>query len=91
VDVYGGGKPTRVANLPEGADVRQPPGSLPVSEGIQKQVFHIPWFKHFRPEIIVEYADAFNKVSEHYADLLPGDPGDPPELGGWGLTRRQEG
>jgi dTDP-4-amino-4,6-dideoxygalactose transaminase len=91
VDVYGVGKPTRVANLSEGADVRQPPGSLPVSEGIQSRVFHIPWFKRFRPKIILEYANALNKVVEHHADLLSDDPGDPPGLGGWGLTRRSEG
>jgi dTDP-4-amino-4,6-dideoxygalactose transaminase len=90
-DVYGGGKPTRVANLPEGVDVRQPRGSLPVAERIQRQVFRIPWFKRFRPEVILEYASAFSKVADRYADLLPDDPGDPPDLGSWGLTRRQGG
>jgi perosamine synthetase len=91
VDVYRQGKPTRIANLPDGVDVRQPLGSLPVSEGIQHKVFHIPWFKHYRRQIIEEYAAAFCKVAENYRDLLAGDPGDPPELGTWGLTRRRGG
>jgi perosamine synthetase len=91
VDVYNQGKPTRIANLPDGVDVRQPPGSLPVSEGIQKKVFRIPWFKHFRPQIIEAYADAFRKAAEHYQDLLADDPGDPAELGNWGMTRRRGG
>jgi dTDP-4-amino-4,6-dideoxygalactose transaminase len=91
VDVYGDGRPTRIASLPAGVDVRQPMGSLPVAEGIQSRVFHIPWFKHYRPQVIAAYADAFRKVTEGYRDLLPGDPGDAPDLGGWGLTRRRGG
>lgn len=88
VDVYGQGKPTRIANLPDGVDVRQPSGSLPVAEGIQDRVFGIPWFKHDRPEAIREYASAFRKVIGHYQDLLPGDSGNPPNAGSWGMTRR---
>jgi dTDP-4-amino-4,6-dideoxygalactose transaminase len=91
LDVYQQGRPTRIANLPEGIDVRQPPGSLPVSEGIQKRVFRTPWFKHCRGVVIEEYAAAFLKVAEHYQDLLVDDPGDPPELGSWGMTRRRGG
>jgi dTDP-4-amino-4,6-dideoxygalactose transaminase len=71
IDVYGDGKPTRVANSPPGVDVRQPPGSLPVSERIQERVFSVPWFKRYKPEIIEEYANAFKKVVENYRDLLP--------------------
>jgi hypothetical protein len=60
-DVYGDGCPTRIAS---GRDVRQPHGSLPVSERIQEWVYSIPWFKHDRPEIIEEHAAAFRKVAE---------------------------
>ncbi len=91
IDVYRQGKPTRIANLPEGVDIRQPLGSLPVSEGIQARVFYIPWFKLYRPEIIKEYAEGIRKVIENYKELLPGDPGNPPDSGGWGLTRRRGG
>jgi dTDP-4-amino-4,6-dideoxygalactose transaminase len=89
LDIYNQGKPTRIANLPEGVDIRQPLGSLPVTEGIQSKVFHIPWFKHYRAQIIEEHAAAFRKVAENYRDLLADDPGDPQEMGSWGLTRRR--
>jgi len=91
VDVYQHGKPTRIANLPEGVDVRQTPGSLPVAEGIQKRVFRIPWFKRYRPRFIEQYAAAFCKVADNCQDLLPDDPGDPPEIGSWGMTRHRGG
>ncbi|MCD5390743.1 hypothetical protein LR007_02635, partial [candidate division NPL-UPA2 bacterium] len=90
LDVYNQGKPTRIANLPPGIDVRQKAGSLPVSEGIQKQVFSIPWFKKYRPEIIEEHAAAYRKVAENYQDLLDGDKGDEEEVGNWGLTAREK-
>ncbi len=88
VDVYGAGRPTRVANLPAGADLGQGPEDLPVAEGIQARVFSIPWFKHYRPRIIEEQAAAVRKVVEGYRELLPGDPGNPPDAGAWGLSRR---
>ena len=91
IDVYNAGKPTRIANLPDGVDIRQPLGSLPVTEGMQERVYSIPWFKRFRTEIIDEYATAFRKVATHYRDLLPGDPGNPVGGGNWGLTVRRGG
>ena len=80
-DVYGHGKPTRIAH--SSRDVRQPPGSLPVSEAITATFYGIPWFKHYRPAVIAEYAEAFRKVAEHHEALLADDPGNPPNLGGW--------
>jgi len=80
-DVYGHGKPTRIAN--SSRDLRQWPGELPVSESIGARTYSIPWFKHFRPEIIDEYAQAFRKVGENYEALLPGDPGNAPNVGSW--------
>lgn len=84
-DVYGHGKPTRIAN--SARDLRQPAGSLPVSEGIGRRFYHIPWFKRYRPNVIAKYARAFKKVARHYKELLKDDPGDPPALGGWSFTR----
>lgn len=81
IDVYNQGRPTRIANLPDGVDVRQKAGSLPVSEGIQERVFSIPWFKHYRPKVIEEHAQAFRKVAENYEDLLPGDTADKEDSG----------
>ena len=80
-DVYGHGKPTRIAHSDR--DVRQPRGSLPVSEKIAALTYSIPWFKRYRPEIIEEYANAFRKVAENYQELLADDPGNPEDLSNW--------
>lgn len=62
-DVYHDGVPTRNAFAPESRDLRQPIGSLPVSENIVKYTFGIPWFKHDRPELIEQYAAIYRKVA----------------------------
>ncbi|HZP81056.1 MAG TPA: DegT/DnrJ/EryC1/StrS family aminotransferase [Chthonomonadaceae bacterium] len=86
-DIYGHGKPTRIANATH--EVRQPEGSLPVSEAIGRFVFGVPWFKHYRPAIIDEYANAFRKAAENYKLLLEDDPGDGEFKGGFSLTFRR--
>ncbi len=80
-DVYGHGKPTVIAN--SNRDVRQPRGSLPASESIGGRAFSIPWFKKFRPQIIEEYAAAYRKAAENYAELLEDDVGNQGEIGSW--------
>jgi len=82
-DVYGHGRPTRIAQAH--SDVRQPAGSLPVSEQVETRTFGIPWFKRYRTEIIEEHALAYRKVAENYQDLLSDDPGNPPDTGEWHL------
>jgi len=89
VDVYGDGKPTNLANLPPGVDIRQGKGSLPGAESIQTKTFSVPWFKRFHPEIIRERAAAFRKVAENYRMLLPGDTEGGNVAGGWALTSRK--
>ena len=84
-DIYGHGRPTRLANSER--DLRQLPGTLPVSEGIGSRVYFIPWFKHYRPEIIREYAEAYRKVAMHADELLADDPGNPEALGGWNFFK----
>ncbi len=86
-DVYGDGKPTRVAHTRRALSQTQ--GSLPVTELMNRRVYSIPWFKHDRPDIIAEHAAAFRKVAENYRELLPGDKGDPEDLGGWHLFSRR--
>lgn len=66
-DVYGHGKPTRIAHSDR--DLRQPKGSLPISERLPERCFWIPWFKRFRPELIEEYALAFRKAAEQAGEL----------------------
>lgn len=86
-DVYGHGKPTRIANAE--TDVRRFDESLPVSEKIGALTYSIPWFTKYYPDVIAEYADAFRKVSENYQELLKEDPGNPQDLGGWHFFRRK--
>ena len=51
VDVYGDGKPTRVAYADDDrAEVREREGSLPNAEAIYDRVFSVPWFKHDSPD-----------------------------------------
>ncbi|KPK85281.1 MAG: hypothetical protein AMJ81_03880 [Phycisphaerae bacterium SM23_33] len=67
VDVYGDGKPTILAQADR--DVRAPAGSLPVAEAIAEFCFGVPWFKHYRPEVIDEYVLAVKKVAVHADEL----------------------
>lgn len=87
VDVYGHGKPTRIAHSDR--DVRQPAGSLPVTEATAERVIWIPWFKVPKFDLIEEYVEAYRKVSAGYRELLAGDKGNPPEVGGWHFFTRR--
>ncbi len=84
-DIYHDGKPTRIAH--SNRDLRQPKGSLPVSERIGREVYFIPWFKRYYPEIIEQYANAFRKVAENAPALRANDPGDADKLGGWNFFK----
>jgi perosamine synthetase len=66
-DIFFQGRPTMIANTDR--DVRQGPGSLPVSEAVPSRTTTIPWFKKYRPRLIREYAAAFGKVAEHAEEL----------------------
>lgn len=67
-DIFNQGKPTMIAFGQR--DVRQGPGSLPVTERINEISFSVPWFKHDVAEAITLYAKAFRKVAEHADELL---------------------
>ncbi|HOV21162.1 MAG TPA: DegT/DnrJ/EryC1/StrS family aminotransferase [bacterium] len=84
IDIYNEGKPTIISKAAR--DVRKLYKSLPISEGINKKVFSVPWFKKFVPEIIEQYAYGIKKVVSNYKELLKYDEGDPEEIGGWSLT-----
>lgn len=84
-DVYGHGKPTRIANAIR--DVREAAGSLPVTVQVNARVFAIPWFKHCKTEVLDQYVHAFRKVIENYRELLENDPGNPARTGNWNLSR----
>jgi len=70
-DVYGDGKPTRIAFSER--DTREAEWSLPVSEGINSRTYYVPWFKKYKPEAIERYAAAFRKVCENFRELLGDD------------------
>ncbi len=83
MDVYGHGRPTRIAGLDESANVDKYIEKLPVSESINLCVFEVPWFKHYLPEIIEEHADAYKKVIRNYKALLADDTGKDEQAGGY--------
>ncbi|MCG3149678.1 MAG: UDP-4-amino-4-deoxy-L-arabinose--oxoglutarate aminotransferase [Verrucomicrobiae bacterium] len=67
-DIFHQGQPTMLAFGQR--DVRQGPGTLPISENIGQHCYTIPWFKHDRPEEIRQFADVYRKVAEHADQLL---------------------
>ncbi|HBG25821.1 MAG TPA: hypothetical protein DDX75_01850 [Phycisphaerales bacterium] len=71
MDVYGHHKPTRILNFTENSNLIY--RDLPVTENVNDRICSIPWFKHYRPEIIKQYANAYVKVAENYKQLLEGD------------------
>jgi hypothetical protein len=62
------GKPARIAY---GRDVRELDKHIKVAQAVQ--VYSIPWFKHYMPEYIEMYANAFKKAALNYRELLTGD------------------
>ena len=87
-DIYGDGQPTIIAHADR--DLRQPEGSLPITEACTRRVYNIPWFKHDRPEIIDEYVLAYRKAAEHADELLAkyGAEADTGVMGAAGLFLR---
>ncbi len=90
-DIYGDGRPTAIANADR--DLRQPRGSLPVTESLPERCYGIPWFKHYRPQIIEEYALAYRKCAEnadkliaHFGETARGKTGE--VVGSAGLFQR---
>lgn len=67
-DIYGHGRPTR--NAHSARDLRQPRGSLPVSERVAASCYSIPHFKHVHKDVIEAHAEAFRKVAENADQLL---------------------
>ena len=83
MDVYGHGRPTRIAYLDKDVKIEQYIEELPVSENIYRCTFEVPWFKHYRPEVIGEHVNAYKKVVENYQQLLAGDTGTDADIGGY--------
>jgi len=83
MDVYGHGRPTRIAHLDEAAKIEQYVERLPVAESILRRVFEVPWFKQYEPTLIEQHAGAYKKVVDNHRELLAGDTEDDADTGGY--------
>ncbi|MBN1540716.1 DegT/DnrJ/EryC1/StrS family aminotransferase [candidate division KSB1 bacterium] len=90
MDVYGHGKPTRFAHLPDTVDRSLYLRPLPVTEGLYQKLFQIPWFKQFDAKKIDEHIAAYHRVVADYKSLLPGDDGDDSRIGGFSSFFREQ-
>jgi dTDP-4-amino-4,6-dideoxygalactose transaminase len=72
MDIYHQGKPTRMANLPDGLTVEQIQKPLKVANEINTRILQLPAFKKYDKDHIERTAAAFKKVVEHHGDLLKG-------------------
>ena len=59
-DIFWQGKPTAIAFGQR--DVRQGPGTLPISERIEEICFSVPWFKHCWKDQIDPYIEAYRRA-----------------------------
>ena len=89
VDVYGHGKPTARAFLPEGVEPRALSGTLPNADRVNGRVLGEPWFKHDDHRRIDPYIEAVHKVAAHFDELLPIND-TTPIIGGIALSRRKK-
>ena len=87
-DIYGQGKPTRIANGER--DVRTGDASLPVSEGICDRLLSVPYFKRLDKSWIARYAEAYARIFE-YADELLSLNLESPSAGDWHLSTKVTG
>ena len=89
VDVYGHGKPTARAFLPDGVDPRALTGELPNAEKVNGRILGEPWFKHDDHARIDPYVEAVHKVAANFEELLPIND-TTPVLGGVALSKRKK-
>ena len=89
VDVYGHGKPTARAFLPDGVDPRVLSGDLPNAEKVNMRILGEPWFKHDDHARIDPYIEAVRKVASNFGELLPIND-TTPIVGGVALSKRKK-
>ncbi len=73
VDIYGHGKPTRIANYKGDNPEALLNQKLPVAESINPFAFEVPWFKKFWKEEIDKHVAVYKKVVANYETLLADD------------------
>ena len=89
IDVYGHGKPTAQAFLPDGVSPRALTGELPNAEKVNGRILGEPWFKHCDPKRIDPYVEAVRKVAKYAADELQAINDTTPVIGGVALSKRK--
>ena len=89
VDIYGHGRPTASAFLPDGVDLRAETGALPNAERVNMRVLGEPWFKHDDHAKIDPYVEAVRKVAANVGELQPIND-TTPILGGIALSKRKK-
>jgi dTDP-4-amino-4,6-dideoxygalactose transaminase len=67
-DIFNQGKPTAIAFGQR--DVRQGPGTLPVTEKVKETIIMLPWFKHFDKPAIDQYIHGYRKVTGCAKELI---------------------
>jgi dTDP-4-amino-4,6-dideoxygalactose transaminase len=89
VDIYGHGRPTASAFLPDGVDLRAETGALPNAEKVNMRVLGEPWFKHDDHAKIDPYIEAVRKVAANVGELQAIND-TTPILGGIALSKRKK-
>ena len=89
IDIYGHGRPTASAFLPDGVDLRAETGALPNAEKVNMRVLGEPWFKHDDHAKIDPYIEALRKVAANVGELQPIND-TTPILGGIALSKRKK-
>ncbi len=89
IDIYGHGRPTASAFLPDGVDLRAETGALPNAEKVNMRVLGEPWFKHDDHAKIDPYIEAVRKVAANVGELQAIND-TTPILGGIALSKRKK-
>ena len=89
LDIYGHGRPTASAFLPDGVDLRAETGALPNAERVNMRVLGEPWFKHDDHAKIDPYVEAVRKVAANVGELQAIND-TTPILGGIALSKRKK-
>ena len=89
IDIYGHGRPTASAFLPDGVDLRAETGVLPNAERVNMRVLGEPWFKHDDHAKIDPYIEAVRKVAANVGELQAIND-TTPILGGIALSKRKK-
>ena len=89
IDIYGHGRPTASAFLPDGVDLRAETGALPNAERVNMRVLGEPWFKHDDHAKIDPYIEAVRKVAANVGELQAIND-TTPILGGIALSKRKK-